>query len=97
MKPDLSKWQSNASYNYVDQLSIAGIAWEWLRRNQEYQRDFARYLRTAGAQARTAQASGMAERWGLRFPGPSKPDKPDTVDILDPCCRYRHPRRGEIT
>ena len=96
MKPDLSQWQSNATYSYIDHLDVADIAWEWLRRNQEYQNDFARYIRMEGVEAQSAQASSMAERWGVRFPGPSKPDGPYSVRILDARGRHRHPRRRAL-
>lgn len=83
MKPDLSQWQSNAAYSYVDHLDVADVAWEWLRRNQDYQNDFALYLRTKNAEKRSAHASGMTERWGLRFPRAPKFDGPDPIRVLD--------------
>ncbi|WP_234190150.1 transcriptional regulator domain-containing protein [Shinella sp. NM-101] len=96
MKPDLSQWQSNAAYSYVDHLDVADVAWEWLRRNREYQQDFALYLRTKNDEERSVRASGMTERWGLRFPRPSKPHGPDPVCILDARSRRRHPSPCEI-
>ncbi|WP_232793196.1 transcriptional regulator domain-containing protein [Caulobacter hibisci] len=61
MSPDASRWRSAQAYDYVDELSAADLAWEYLRRNPDYQSDF---------QA-PRQASGQSDwpaRWGLRFP-----------------------------
>jgi hypothetical protein len=60
MSPDASRWRSSEAYDYLDDLSAADLAWEYLRRNPDYQRDF-----------QTAEGRGDAdwtERWGLRFP-----------------------------
>lgn len=60
MSPDASRWRSAEAYDYLDDLSAADLAWEYLRRNPDYQKDF-----------QTAPAIGAADwtaRWGLRFP-----------------------------
>lgn len=64
MSPDASRWRSADAYDYLDELSAADLAWEYLRRNPDYQNDF--------QTASQGQGSGvMSARWGLRFPGRS--------------------------
>lgn len=61
MSPDASRWRSPEAYDYLDELPAAELAWECLRRNPEYQKDF--------AQAQEAAPHGdWSARWGLRFP-----------------------------
>ena len=64
--PPVSDWRSAAAYTYLNDLNPAEFAWEFLRRNPEYQRDY-----------RVAAADGVDEaeflealllKWGLRFP-----------------------------
>jgi len=62
MSPDTSRWRSAEDYAYLDQLSAADLAWEYLRRNPDYQDDY----RAAGS-ADTSDP-GWSARWGLRFP-----------------------------
>src|SRR3546814_6613961 len=40
MKPDTSRWRSSSTYDYLDDLIPSDLAWEWLRRNTGYQRDY---------------------------------------------------------
>ena len=57
-------WRSRSAYTYADNLDAPGLAWEFLRRNSDYQAAF---------EAAPAQddhgVDGPARRWGLRFPG----------------------------
>ena len=64
--PPVSDWRSAAAYAFLNDLNPAEFAWEFLRRNPEYQRDY-----------RAAAADGADEpeflealllKWGLRFP-----------------------------
>lgn len=71
MKPDTSNWRERFSYDVFDALSIEGLAWECLRRDEPYQR---LYHSLVKAKAETEPLPQEAERrWGLRFPGPSGP------------------------
>ncbi|GGA48820.1 transcriptional regulator domain-containing protein [Pelagibacterium lentulum] len=66
MSVEQSQWRSSENYDYVDRLSASDIAWEWLRRNPEYQRD---YRKLSGAREPTFNLLERAStRWGLRFP-----------------------------
>jgi hypothetical protein len=58
--PKYSNWRSDAAYDYVDDLYSPELAWEYLRRNPDYQREYRKALRLSGEEA-------FAERWGLRF------------------------------
>ncbi|MFG1384617.1 transcriptional regulator domain-containing protein, partial [Xanthobacter versatilis] len=40
MKPDTSRWREDASYDYFDTLSVEGLAWECLRRDETYQEHY---------------------------------------------------------
>jgi hypothetical protein len=64
MSPDASRWRSADAYDYLDDLPAADLAWEYLRRNPDYQTDF-----QAASQSRDAERLSL--RWGLRFPGRS--------------------------
>ncbi|RTL91037.1 hypothetical protein EJV44_20715 [Ancylobacter aquaticus] len=62
MSPNTSRWRSSSSYDYVDQLTAPDIGWEWLRRNEDYQRDYAELFESPSPIER------VGTRWGLRFP-----------------------------
>nr|WP_249730253.1 MULTISPECIES: DUF6499 domain-containing protein [unclassified Chelatococcus] len=60
MTPDISRWRSAKSYEYLDALDSPDLAWEWLRRNTEYQKDY--------AQAdRPSLKRELRRKWGLQF------------------------------
>ncbi len=61
-------WRSRAAYQDAAAMDPAGLAWEFLRRNPDYRTTYD----TASAQADHG-TDGPARRWGLRFPGRSKP------------------------
>ncbi|WP_292773844.1 transcriptional regulator domain-containing protein [Mesorhizobium amorphae] len=66
MSPDTSRWRSSSSYDYVDQLTPPDIGWEWLRRNEDYQRDYAELTSASSESPPLIERAGR--RWGLRFP-----------------------------
>lgn len=41
MMPDTSGWRERSRYDYLDDLSVEGLAWECLRRNEGYQTAYA--------------------------------------------------------
>jgi hypothetical protein len=67
MRPDTSHWRSSPSYNYIDNLGAPDLAWEWLRRNDRYQRDYAEAVHPTADTDRLAMM--VRRRWGLGFPG----------------------------
>ncbi len=59
------EWRSEAAYAYLNDLTPAELAWEFLRRNPEYQRDY----RASATQAELPES--LIAQWGLRFPDQS--------------------------
>jgi hypothetical protein len=61
-------WRSPAAYRHAQRIPAAGLAWEYLRRDEDYQRDFERLKRMKKPSARRLEE--FSKRWGLRFPAP---------------------------
>ncbi|QPF90837.1 transcriptional regulator domain-containing protein [Bradyrhizobium commune] len=62
-------WRSPETIDRLNRLERPGFALEFLRRNADYRRDFARTKRQVardGADPETIR-TGFARRWGLRF------------------------------
>ncbi|MCP3476443.1 DUF6499 domain-containing protein [Bradyrhizobium sp. CCGUVB1N3] len=62
-------WRSPETIERLNRLERPGFALEFLRRNADYRRDFARIQRQIardGVDPENAR-SGLARRWGLRF------------------------------
>ncbi|WP_373456241.1 transcriptional regulator domain-containing protein [Rhizobium sp. L1K21] len=62
---DHSNWRHSKAYDYVEQLDPAQLAWEFLRRNPDYQKDYDKIPE----QKRETASDDLSEQWGLRFPG----------------------------
>ncbi|MER9586297.1 DUF6499 domain-containing protein [Mesorhizobium sp. M0276] len=88
MRPDTSQWRSSSTYDYLDDLVAADLAWEWLRRNANYQRDYAEVEDTDTDRQRLAHL--VQTRWGLRFPCPPNFQRHRDRDILDAGSRSGH-------
>ncbi|MFG1404423.1 transcriptional regulator domain-containing protein [Xanthobacter sediminis] len=73
MKPDTSHWRDNASYDYFDDLSVEGLAWECLRRDEAYQGHYQSIV-TTGTDAEPLPRE-VEQRWGLRFRGTAIPKR----------------------
>ena len=75
MQPDTSPWRVKESYDYLERLPPEGLAWEFLRRNTNYQHDY--NLRKS--EGRSRGRADTAKQWGLQFlvdPRESALDKP---------------------
>lgn len=59
--PPAADWR--ADNRVPEDLDIPGFAFEFLRRNRDYARDFRRF----GRERRKDVADHLAPRWGLRF------------------------------
>ena len=59
-------WRSAAAYQHAIVIPASGFAWEYLRRDDDYHRDFERVNRRKPPAATTLEA--FSQRWGLRFP-----------------------------
>src|SRR6266852_3512285 len=86
------EWRSETAYAYLNDLTPAELAWEFLRRNPEYQRD---YRAAADATADQAELSeSLIAQWGLRFRDPSGSSGGQRPDRLAGTSRSkRRPRR----
>ncbi len=62
-------WQAPAAYEHADSIPAAGFAWEYLRRHDDYNKDY----EELAAQRRLPKdrLGAFSERWGLRFPARS--------------------------
>lgn len=57
-------WKSEEAYPDAKKAEAVDIAWEWLRRNCEYQRD---YMALAVSERSSATTDHFRQRWGLSF------------------------------
>ena len=62
-------WRSPETIERLTRLERPGFAVEFLRRNHDYRRDFARTERLIARQATDERAARarLARRWGLQF------------------------------
>ncbi len=74
-------WRSPAAYEHAKSIPAAGFAWEYLRRDNEYHRDFQNITRIRKPAVRTLDA--FSRRWGLRFPMRSRNTARPTIAVLD--------------
>jgi hypothetical protein len=87
--PEQGKWRISTAYDYVQDLDAPDLAWEFLRRNPEYQKDFAR-MKSEG-QDDGIVAAALAEKWGLSFRGGPRNTGARGWHCLDPCGRSVDP------
>ena len=59
-------WRSSETYNRAQPLEPTGLAWEYLRRNPDYRRDYHQIVR-ASSDPRLIEK--FRTRWGLCFCG----------------------------
>jgi hypothetical protein len=67
--PPVRQWRSDAAYAYLNELEPAELAWEFLRRNPNYQRDYQTATDATADQAELSES--LIAQWGLRFRDPS--------------------------
>ncbi|WP_425025968.1 transcriptional regulator domain-containing protein [Paracoccus versutus] len=72
--PRYAEWRSRSAYDYIDRLTPAELAWEFLRRNETYREEYFRL--SAAGQLDTEAGRAFAARWGLCFP--RRPEPPGT-------------------
>lgn len=59
-------WRAPAAYGHAKAIPPAGFAWEYLRRHEDYHRDFQAISGVREPEA--IQLDAFSQRWGLRFP-----------------------------
>ncbi|WP_422392387.1 transcriptional regulator domain-containing protein [Nitratireductor thuwali] len=74
-------WRDDNQYAHFDELGISGLAWECLRRNTHYRKDYDMMQEGGGAPA----------DWGLRFPGRPRAQRAWRSRLL---AAFRRTRRG---
>ncbi|WP_407193197.1 transcriptional regulator domain-containing protein [Bradyrhizobium sp. STM 3566] len=57
-------WRSEEAYSGLKTADAAELAWEWLRRDRDYQED---YKRLSRRQRSSAAAGEFRRKWGLSF------------------------------
>ena len=90
--PDSSQWRFSASYDHVEDLTASSLAWEWLRRNEAYDKDFEAV--TQNIADPTPLADMIQQRWGLRFPGGPAPGSRNSAGLLAAPRRYERCHSG---
>lgn len=91
MHPDTANWRSSSTYDYVDRLRAPDLAWEWLRRNADYQRDYDQIDRRIEDHDRMMML--VRQRWGLLFPSSPNFECDSGAGVLDARSRSRSHRR----
>lgn len=81
MTPDTSRWRSSDSYNHLDNLNSPDLAWEWLRRNTDYQKDFAE-------NPDPSLMRKLRRKWGLQFFRAAVAESWRSTDLLVRSCGY---------
>jgi hypothetical protein len=69
---DNSRWKSSPDYSYVEDLVAPDLAWEWLRRNEGYQRDY--FLSQSTSTPSKGLTPDVRRQWGLEFFRPAVSD-----------------------
>lgn len=95
MGPDTSKWRNQDSYDFYDELSVEGIAWECLRRDLDYQAHFADIVTQKAVRAPFEEEA--QHRWGLRFSGGPKAFHPGPARNLVTSRQSGHRASGRGT
>ncbi|MBX9934197.1 MAG: hypothetical protein K2Y56_22205 [Methylobacterium sp.] len=83
--PEQGTWRISTAYDYVNELDAPDLAWEFLRRNPEYQQDYTRLKRRGLGEDQAAAA--LSAKWGLSFRGRPQPSGPQRERGLDADCR----------
>lgn len=63
--PRSQDWRSAAAVETLNRLDRGGFAWEFLRRNPRYRKDYHQTSKGAASAATVKEAVG--QRWGLCF------------------------------
>ncbi|WP_246518946.1 transcriptional regulator domain-containing protein [Ancylobacter lacus] len=87
-------WRSPVAYGHARSIPAAGFAWEYLRRDDDYRRDFEQF--SALPKRDTGMTDAFSRRWGVRFPGCSGNTGRRTYAVLDTGAATRHdPARAD--
>src|SRR3546814_1241156 len=93
MKPVTSRWRSSSTDDYLDDRIPSDLAWEWLRRNTGYQRDYSEIERRPRDARHLTNLARL--RWGVRFPCAPRFRSDRHLCILGAGSRSRHDLAGD--
>jgi hypothetical protein len=65
----IKKDRLDPRYGYIASLSPEGVAWEFLRRNDNYVQDYRAEQFASPISSLVISSASRARKWGLRFPG----------------------------
>ena len=82
-------WRDAETYRYLKDLNSAELAWEFLRRNSDYQREVA-----ASDPSDDRAVAALNAHWGLRFPDTPGPACDEHRHLLEPRCRSGRSHSG---
>lgn len=76
-------WRSDAANAYLEDLSLAGLCWELLRRNESYRADWAdTRIREVPSADPDRATGGRAHAWGLTFLRRPRANLAPAADLL---------------
>ena len=81
-----TNWRDPTAYRYLNGLNPSELAWEFLRRNPEYEKEV-----SASDPADDHAATALTAHWGLRFPDRAVLVRAKCRHLLEPCCRPERP------
>lgn len=61
-------WRLQQTERALNQLERQGFAWEFLRRNPDYRREYDRLRSTPASRRDVSLLRSAPQQWGLRFP-----------------------------
>lgn len=74
-----AKWRDDEAYRYLEDLNPGELAWEFLRRNSDYQREVA-----ASNPLDDRAVAALNAHWGLRFRDTSELARHECRHLLEP-------------
>jgi hypothetical protein len=82
--PDDKSWRSQEATAYLDSAQRTGFAWEFLRRNPDYRKDYEHMSRhvASGTTIALEAALALAQHWGLSFPVRSTATERPRTDVV---------------
>jgi len=84
-------WRTPGAYEELRSLDAPGFAWEYLRRNPDFQQHRRKLERTARQGVlNQAEADAFARRWGVRFRQRHRNEQPQLGSMGGPCPAKRN-------
>ncbi|WP_416352845.1 transcriptional regulator domain-containing protein [Nitratireductor aquibiodomus] len=81
-----TNWRDPTNYRYLNGLNPSELAWEFLRRNPEYENEV-----SASDPADDHAATALTAHWGLRFPDSAELVRHRRKGLLEPGRRSERP------